>query len=103
LKSQPTQVVVAQLRRIEQGEPALSPSITARVLQDFRREPAAAPPDRISAVSVMHLTDREVDVLRLIAKGYKSSELAELLGPEQPHRDRLCARHLSQAGHFFAR
>jgi DNA-binding NarL/FixJ family response regulator len=83
LKSQPAQVVVAQLRRIEQGEPALSPSIAARVLQHFRREPPAAPAapsDPIGAAPAMHLTDREVDVLRLIAKGYKSSEVAELLG-----------------------
>lgn len=80
LKSQPTQVVVAQLRRIEQGEPALSPSIAARVLQHFRRESVARPSDQIGAASAMHLTDREVDVLRLIAKGYKSSEVAELLG-----------------------
>lgn len=80
LKSQPTPVVVAQLQRIEQGEPALSPSIAARVLQHFRREPAPGPSDQIGAASAMHLTDREIDVLRLIAKGYKASEVAELLG-----------------------
>ena len=80
LKSQPSQVVVAQLQRIEQGEPALSPSIAARVLQHFRREPTAGPSNPIGAASAMHLTDREIDVLRLIAKGYKASEVAELLG-----------------------
>ena len=80
LKSQPAQVVMAQLRRIEQGEPALSPSIAARVLQHFRSQPAAPLADPAEAGLVRHLTEREVDVLRLIAKGYKSSEVAELLG-----------------------
>lgn len=82
LKSQPAEVVRAQLRRIELGEPALSPSIAARVLRHFRvgaersTEPALAP---AAAAPAVQLTDREVDVLRLIAKGYKASEVAQLL------------------------
>ena len=36
LKSQPGEDVIAQLRRIESGEPALSPSIALRVLRHFR-------------------------------------------------------------------
>lgn len=77
LKSQPAQVVVAQLHRIEQGEPALSPSIAARVLQHFRNDPT---PDVTAAESARRLSEREVDVLRLIAKGYKAAEVAQLLG-----------------------
>ncbi len=80
LKSQPSQVVMAQLQRIEQGEPALSPSIAARVLQHFRSQPPAQHSDPADTTVLKHLTEREVDVLRLIAKGYKSSEVAELLG-----------------------
>jgi DNA-binding NarL/FixJ family response regulator len=79
LKSQPAQVVVAQLRRIEQGEPALSPSIAARVLQHFRNEVPFGIADESAADTGRRLTDREVDVLRLIAKGYKSGEVARLL------------------------
>ncbi|MGV3569529.1 MAG: LuxR C-terminal-related transcriptional regulator [Ramlibacter sp.] len=78
LKSQPAEDVMAQLRRIESGEPALSPSIALRVLRHFRAAPAAhepaAPPPAVK------LTDREVDVLRLIAKGYRSPEVGPLLG-----------------------
>jgi DNA-binding NarL/FixJ family response regulator len=80
LKSQPAQVVVAQLQRIEQGEPALSPSIAARVLQHFRNQPSTRADDPVEDASVQQLTERELDVLRLIAKGFKSSEVAELLG-----------------------
>lgn len=78
LKSQPAEDVMAQLRRIESGEPALSPSFALRVLRHFRAAPAAhepaAPPPAVK------LTDREVDVLRLIAKGYRSPEVGPLLG-----------------------
>ncbi|MDO9403709.1 MAG: response regulator transcription factor [Polaromonas sp.] len=87
LKSQPQAVVMAQLRRIELGEPALSPSIAVRMLQHFRAVvPAAAAVVSTPAPGVSHdlplrqLTEREVDVLRLIAKGYKVPEVAPLLG-----------------------
>jgi DNA-binding NarL/FixJ family response regulator len=79
LKSQPAQVVVAQLQRIEQGEPALSPSIAARVLQHFRNDPSKGPAEGRPDELARRLTEREVDVLRLIAKGYKASEVAQLL------------------------
>ena len=86
LKSQPRAVVVAQLQRIEKNEPALSPSIALRVLQHFRAAVPSAPavvtpsPSPAPAVAVViKLTEREVDVLRLIAKGYKSPEVATLL------------------------
>lgn len=81
LKSRPRDEVVAQLRRIELGEPALSPSIALRVLRHFRAAPA---PRREQAQGAsgggVHLTQREIDVLRLIAKGYRSGEVGSLLG-----------------------
>ncbi len=90
LKSQPRAVVMAQLQRIEKNEPALSPSIAMRVLQHFRAGavlPASLAPQgqlpgagQADEGSPVKLTDREVDVLRLIAKGYKSPEAASLLG-----------------------
>jgi DNA-binding NarL/FixJ family response regulator len=81
LKSQPGPVVMAQLQRIEIGEPALSPSIALRVLRHFRASPvpdAARAPE--ADATPIKLTDREADVLRLIAKGYRSPEVAPLLG-----------------------
>lgn len=83
LKSQPQAVVMAQLRRIELGEPALSPSIAVRVLQHFRAAhgaPPAAAAAGAGPAELRQLTDREIDVLRLIAKGYKAPEVAVLLG-----------------------
>lgn len=83
LKSRPRDEVVAQLRRIEVGEPALSPSIALRVLRHFHAVPAAGAPAPAAAQGdepTANLTQREVDVLRLIAKGYRTSEAASLLG-----------------------
>jgi DNA-binding NarL/FixJ family response regulator len=92
LKSQPSAVVVSQLQRIRLGEPALSPSIALRLLRHFRDLPEApqmrtpngwpAPtePGPAETEPQRQLTEREVDVLRLIGKGYKVPEAAGLLG-----------------------
>lgn len=93
LKSQPSAVVVSQLQRIGLGEPALSPSIALRMLRHFRDLPdphaghapaagfpALSEPDLAPREPRRQLTDREVDVLRLIGKGYKVPEAAGLLG-----------------------
>jgi DNA-binding NarL/FixJ family response regulator len=77
LKSQPRAVVESQLRRIEQGEPPLSPSIAMRVLQHFRQHEQTRPAEVTD--DGIRLTEREVDILRLIGKGYKAAEIARLL------------------------
>ena len=79
LKSQPYSVVMAQLQRIEMGEPALSPSIALRVLRHFSSPPATPQPTSVGNDTPVKLTDREADVLRLIAKGYRTPEVASLL------------------------
>lgn len=79
LKSRPREEVVAQLRRIQMGEPALSPSVALRVLRHFHAAPASQAPAAAPAGEV-RLTQREIDVLRLIAKGYRSGEVGPLLG-----------------------
>jgi DNA-binding CsgD family transcriptional regulator len=74
------------------GEPALSPSIALRVLKHFQagvvldgaygaiktESPVSAVEQQAGDPSV-HLSAREVEVLRLIAKGYTSPEVAQLL------------------------
>lgn len=81
LKSQPQAVVMAQLQRIEMGEPALSPSIALRLLRHFHGAPGAAVSQGVAPLSeAVKLTDREESVLRLIAKGYSAPEVAPLLG-----------------------
>jgi DNA-binding NarL/FixJ family response regulator len=82
LKSQPRSVVISQLRGIEVGEPALSPSIAMRVLKHFNQAGAAMAINTTTAAvadDLVHLTAREIDVLRLIGKGYKAAEAGKLL------------------------
>lgn len=79
LKSQPRGVVEAQLRGIERGEPALSPSVALRILRHFQAGPAAASA-AVDSMPSPHLAAREVDVLRLIGRGHSAPEVARKLG-----------------------
>ena len=80
LKEQPREQLVAQLVRITQGEPPLSPPIARRVLGHF----AGADGRRAALLQQIgeevHLTDREADVLQRVAKGYTLAEIAQQFG-----------------------
>ncbi|NNU82003.1 response regulator transcription factor [Halovulum dunhuangense] len=72
LKEQPRELLVRQLRQIAEGIPALSPSIARRLMEHFRLTGPAAP--------AVALTARETDVLALIGRGMRNSEVARHLG-----------------------
>lgn len=75
LKDRDLEQIGRLLRRIDDGEPPLSPSIARRMLGHFRgHETAAAPREEVS------LTPREIDVLQLIGRGLRVAEAAEVLG-----------------------
>ncbi|MGH8907373.1 MAG: response regulator [Egibacteraceae bacterium] len=73
---QPAQLVEA-IRVVASGEALLAPSITRRLLDRFA---AVLPPPAGSAPSAMtELTEREREVLKLLAGGLSNAELAERL------------------------
>jgi DNA-binding NarL/FixJ family response regulator len=80
LKEQPRETLVAQLLRITQGEPPLSPPIARRVLAHF----AGAARQRQELLrhldSEAGLTGRETEVLQRVAKGYTIPEVAQQFG-----------------------
>jgi DNA-binding NarL/FixJ family response regulator len=65
--------LVDAIRRAAHGEATLHPRIAARVIKTFRSlETEDAPP-------FTTLTEREMEVLKLIAKGYPNDKIAEQL------------------------
>ncbi len=70
LKNTEARQVLDAIQRVYQGEAILPPTLAARVLDEF----AAPPPPAINA-----LTDREVEIIRLIAEGRGNKEIASLL------------------------
>jgi DNA-binding NarL/FixJ family response regulator len=73
LKDMKMEKLVDTLRRAVQGEVTLHPRVAARVLQNIRGENPEAEP------LFTDLTERELEVLKLIASGLTNSQIAEKL------------------------
>jgi len=78
LKDQDAVALGHLLRRIEEGEPPLSPSIARRMLDHFRQHPPASVAAHQTLPDIA-LTPREVEVLRLIGRGLRVGEAARVL------------------------
>jgi len=79
LKSQTRDEMVWFLRRIEQGEPPLSPAIARRLMRYFHVGETAPPPSSADP-DFEHLTPRETETLRLLARGLTIAEAARVMG-----------------------
>ncbi len=78
LKDTPPEQLVAAIHVVASGDALLSPAITKRVIEEFIRRPpstiATAPSPKVA-----DLTERELEVLRLIARGMSNAEIGEHL------------------------
>lgn len=63
--------LVAAIRRAACGEATLHPRVAARIIKEY----SGAEPDSINPY--MELTEREMDVLKLIANGFTNQKIAE--------------------------
>ncbi len=65
--------LLAKLRGLSQGDAALSAAQTRLILSEFSRTTPATPAEKQQAI---HLTDRELEVLQLIANGATNRQIA---------------------------
>ena len=73
LKDQPRGRLATAIRETAAGETPIDPVVTQRLVERFVRRPNPAAP---AAAGLDELSDRELDVLRVLARGRTNAEIA---------------------------
>ena len=74
LKDDPPEQLIAAIHTVAAGDALLSPAVTRRVIEEFTQRPRREVPKGLD-----ELTDRELEIFRLIAKGLSNAEIGHQL------------------------
>ncbi|WP_294566798.1 response regulator transcription factor [uncultured Arthrobacter sp.] len=83
LKGADEDTLLNAIRSVAQGDGTLDQRLTRRILQEFVQRRPSTPPAGERKPLPSPLTDREIDVLQLLAQGLSNAEIAKQLFVEQ--------------------
>jgi DNA-binding NarL/FixJ family response regulator len=95
LKDASRERLTSAVRAAAAGETLLAPAITRRLIEDFCRGPA---PGAAAGPSAGRLSERELDVVRLVAQGLSNAEIAARLHLSEATVKSHIARILAKLG-----
>jgi len=95
LKDATREQLAGAVRAVSAGETLLAPAVTQRLIEDFCRGPAPGGP---AADAAGRLSERELDVVRLVAQGLSNAEIAASLYLSEATVKSHIARILAKLG-----
>ncbi len=76
LKDAPTEKLIEAVREVASGAALLSPTVTRSLIAEFARRPMLT---RAAVPELAQLTDRELDVFKLLVRGHRNEDMAKVL------------------------
>ena len=80
LKTSTPQEVIESVRLAAKGEAKITPKVATKIVEDFRRFDKVEGGNAEAEGDLLVLSDREHEILQLVAQGLRNKEIAEKLG-----------------------